>query len=337
MIQAVKRSVMLHVQGSMKALRKLMVGSAIQFGILTVLVLALVDEGWSSDQVSRATAQSPGSGPTWAGTEAAAKAERHLAYGGRPVDVQAVMRLMYRNDNTYSHLSALFVDAAPGDSPSSVLIDIRQPDMVRTAAYSGLNGSGAPAEITLGEQGDLIFYSPAAGAYTRLGRVVSGKLMDLTAVPLSVVQKDHSGTSIYAGAFGGTAPVLADMLIHPASLLASPFFTNKHIVQAEAGTLDELPVWVLRGTQAPGAPLLGALGDSWRMWVDKRTGIVLRLEYYSDAALIGTAEFRDLSIDGSAAPSGALASLVTWSLPASAHLVPDLIEYNRLVNSYPHP
>lgn len=272
-----------------------------------------------------------GEGPNWDATEAAARAEGDLSFADRPAAVQVAMERMYRNDGTFSSLSALFVDQSPGDTPSSVEIYIRQPDTVRTAAYPNTDGIGAPSEIVVGEGSTVTMYAPQANTYTKLGRVLSSRLMDLPSVPLSVVQKEYSGTTIYAGAFGGPAPVLADMMIHPASLLTSPFFTNKRIGGVETGALDGRAVWVMSGTQAPHAATLGSLGDGWRMWVDKRTGIVLRLEYYSSTSLLGAVELRNLEIDGP--PSSGESWLAAWVLPEGARFVASPIAYNRLAQS----
>jgi hypothetical protein len=198
-------------------------------------------------------------GPNWNTTEASARAAGDLSFSDRPAPVQAVMERMYRNDGAYSRLSALFVDESPGDTPSSVQVYIAQPDEVRTASYSNADANGTPSEIVVGEGSSVTMYAPSANAYTRLGRVVSERMMDLPDVPLSVVQKEHSGSTIYSGAFGGPAPVLADMMIHPASLVTSPFFTNKSIDGVVTGTLSGRAVWVVDGTQVPGSAPLGSL------------------------------------------------------------------------------
>jgi hypothetical protein len=270
--------------------------------------------------------------PSWAKTGAQLKAEGQLTYADRPVDVQAIMRHMYLNDAHYRTLSGLFVDRSPGDVPSSLRVYIQQPDAVHTASYANVNGTGTPTELYKGEGQVVTLYAPSRNVYTNFARLLSNRIMDLASVPLGVVQKEHSGTTLYSGGFAGVVPVLADMYLHPASLLLSPFFANKDVESQGKSLIAGRSAWKLHGKQVPGASQLGGLGDAWTMWVDVQSGIILHLDYYSGSTLIGWAGLQHLQIDGSAAtaPNTTRSGASSWAIPSGAHLIKDPADYDKL-------
>lgn len=267
--------------------------------------------------------------PSYAATDAELRSEGDLSYADRPTDVQAIMQRMYGNDARYSALSALFVDHEPLLAPGSIRIAIQQPGTVHTAAYENDAATGTPSEQMIGEDNTAKLYSPTANVYTSITRSSSAvALPALATLPLSVVEREDGGTTIYGMVAGGES-TLADMFMHPAMLITGPFFTNKTVSVLGQSTFAGRMAWQLQGTQIPTAPVLSRLGDSWRMWVDTETGIVLRIEYDRGGTLIGWAELRDVNIDGHGAPpDAATAALATSSIPSSALQV-DLDAYNR--------
>lgn len=267
--------------------------------------------------------------PFYAATDAELRSEGDLSYADRPADVQAVMQRMYGNDTRYSTLSALFVDHEPLLAPGSIRIAIQQPGTVHTAAYENDEATGTPSEQMIGDSNAATLYSPTANVYTAITRpsgVVT--LPPLATLPLSVVEREDGGTTIYGMVSGGRS-TLADMFIHPAMLITAPLFTNKSVSVLGQLTFAGRTAWELQGTQIPTAPVLSRLGDSWRMWVDTETGVVLRIEYDRGGTLIGWAELRDVNVDGHGQPpDAAAAALTTSSIPSGAQQV-DLDAYNR--------
>lgn len=267
-------------------------------------------------------------------TMAQVRSEGHQAYSERPADVQVVMQRMYGNDSHYHRLSALFVDHAPGDRPGSLQIDIQEPDLVHTAAYGDDEGAGPAQEILVGQGDYAHLYSPAANAYTTIGRPVPAPYPPLASVPLGFLQRIDSRATIIGSRFSGAKTGLAEMYVHPSVLITGAFFTNKDVTIVGRPTLAGRSTWELRGHQVPKAPVLRTLGDGWRMWVDAQTGIVLRLEYYTGSSLIGWAEMRNVVIDGngqgaSGTTAAALSWLRAWSLPTDAREL-DYGAYNDL-------
>lgn len=259
----------------------------------------------------------------WASSAAAAKRDGWSSYSDRPATIRAVMDRMYNNDSSYHSLSALVVDHSPLDRPGSVRVVIRQPDFARTAAYDNDTGTGTPSEIYSVDKTQITYYSPVRNVYIATPNHVSPPLPPLASLPLTVGARDFGNTQIDGTAVGGSRGPLVDMLIHPASLLTSTLFADKEVTLDADGSLQGRNAWVLEGVKAPDASSLGALGDRWQMWVDRQTGIVLRLDFYTGNTLIGSAELQQLNIDGSSSPASsttgdAVATLENWTLPENA-------------------
>lgn len=268
-----------------------------------------------------------GSGDFWAATQAEFQREGQLAYSDRPAAVQAAMERMYDNDSHYSRFSALFVDHEPGLASGSMRIEITQSSAARTAAYSNDAGTGTPIEETQGSPASTLMYSPTADAYVvNPHPVPAPSLMPLSSVPLSLVQMEYGATSIYGVA--AFQALTANLMLHPAALITGSFFTAKHVEVTGETTLADRAVWELHGTQISGAPYAPSRGDGWRMWVDKQSGIILRLEYYAGANMIGWAEFREVNIDGPDAGVGE--NLPPLSIPSTAQRL-DGLQYSRAV------
>lgn len=270
--------------------------------------------------------------PFYATTDAELRREGDISYADRSPAVQAIMQRMYGADSRYSALSALFVDHEPAIAPGSIRIAIQQPNMVRTAAYANDEASGTPIEQMIGQGTAAKLYSPGANIYTSIVRISSAvTLPPLATLPISVAEREDSGTTIYGMAAGGRS-TLVDNFVHPAMLITGPFFTNKNITVIGQSTFAGRAAWELGGTQIPTAPVLSRLGDGWRMWVDTQTGMVLRVEYDRGATLIGWAELRDVNIDGHGwPPNTATAALLALSIPPGARYV-DLDAYDRLTH-----
>lgn len=79
------------------------------------------------------------------------------------------------------------------------------------------------------------------------------------------------------------------------------------------------PAWILYGRQAPNAAPLGALGDTWRMLLDKGTGLILYVEYDSGSATVGSAGFTRLTVDGKGA--GGAGAPPAFRIPDTARRV----------------
>lgn len=256
--------------------------------------------------------------PFWARSEAHARSEGQLSYRDHPPELQAIMRRMYDTDSAYQTLSALFVDRAPGDRPASLLIAIDQPDRVRTAAYADPDGVGSPYEITLGMGETLYRYLPAANTYLQMRRSLSGCRWLLESLPLTVVQSPYTGTTLYSDVW------LARLFLHPAELITMPLFCAKQVSLRGMTQLTDRSAWKLEGEQIPTAQRMERLGDRWQMWVDVRTGIVLRLEYYAAARPLGWAELRHVVIDGQGEePHLGVGALRDWTLPRGVRKIED--------------
>jgi hypothetical protein len=258
--------------------------------------LALCTVVWSVAGAQHANDGSLGSDPQFAATEQEFQQEGQLAYADRPADVRAVMDTMYDNNSRYRSFSGLLVNHEPVTAAGSVWVNITQPGYVRTDAFSSTTGVGTPTEQTDGHDGTTTNYSPRANGYVVSSRPSPQPLQPLSAVPLSVVQVDYSATAI--SALAASQSIVANDFTHPAAFLTSPFFTDKKVVVSGNAVFDGRPCWILDGTQVTGTPIVPQLGDRWRVWVDKQTGIMLRREYYSGATMIGWAEFENVAIDG---------------------------------------
>lgn len=217
------------------------------------------------------------------------------AFADRSPDVQQVLQRMYSNTGTYRSMSALFIGKAPGLTPGSMWIHITQPDYVRTDAYYSLDGSGNPVEETQNTGGKTTVLAPGRNAYAVISDANS-TLPPISEVPLSEVEAYYGPTSIEG--MGAGQSELANDVIHPAGLVTSPFFTDKAISVVGTDNLQGRPVWVLSATQIAGTHVATSLGDGWRMWVDKGTGIIVRLDYLSGSQLIGSIALQRLVIDG---------------------------------------
>jgi len=101
--------------------------------------------------------------------------------------------------------------------------------------------------------------------------------------------------------------------VKPSGLILSSFFSNKAVTIVGQPELSGRHTWELRGVQVPGVPVVPTLGDSWTMWVDGETGVVLRLEYYRGKKLIGWAAIRDFTVNE---PANQLPHY--WSMPVTA-------------------
>jgi hypothetical protein len=193
---------------------------------------------------------------------------------------------------------------------------IEQPDKVRTAAYRDDDGMGSPYEITLGVGKELYRYLPAANTYLQTRRSLSGCRWPLESLPLTVVQIPYTGTTLYSDVWS------ARLFLHPAELITMPLFCARRVRLVGTTQLSLRSAWTLVGEQIPAAQRLERLGDRWKMWVDVRTGIVLRLEYYAGSRLLGWAELRHLMIDGQGEePHSGVAELRDWALPQDAQKI----------------
>lgn len=239
------------------------------------------------------------------------------------------MQRMYNNDSHYQSLVGLFVAHPPGGAGASVWIDLQQPDQVHALVYANDSANGEPMEIFQAQSTQVTSYLPGANFYMVAGRHIDTAAPPLATVPLGMVEAIDSGITVGAHA---PAALLADRYVHPSVLITSPFFTSKAVSLAAETTFGGRPCWELRGLQAPTSTVPSRLGDGWRMWVDKQTGIVLRLEYCSGSDLIGWAEFRNLSVDGAGQSriQDPPAQLTDFSLPGGSRQV-DQGAYMRLL------
>lgn len=233
-----------------------------------------------------------------------------MGYQDRPPEIQAVMRRMYYSDQHYQTLSGLFVDHDPTGGPGSLRFVIRDPSSIQTASYASDDGTGRPIEETLGGPKETVLYDPIANVYT-VNTHGRWHVTPLDQIPLSVAMPYHGPTAIYG--MRGVVSVLAGMVVHPSGLILSSFFSDKAVTIAGQPELSGWHTWELRGVQVPGVPVVPTLGDSWTMWVDQETGVVLRLEYYMGRNLIGWATIRDFTVNK---PASQLPHL--WSMPATA-------------------
>lgn len=261
---------------------------------------------------NRATADDSAGAPYYEQTQQEFAKEGQVAYSQRIPSVQAALSRMYDNDGHYHAFSGLFVSYEPGRVPASELISVTQPSYIRTRAFADASGAGSVIEETETQGGKTIVYSPGADKYTVNSHPVVGALPPLSQVPLSVVEA-YSGPTQVDG-MAAAQSILANAFLHPATLVTSSFVTDKAISVDDAATFNGRAAWVLSGMQIAGTPVAQSLGDSWRMWVDKATGIILRLEYYSGATMLGWAEFRDVAVDG----SGVIHDIGPLHLPATA-------------------
>lgn len=296
-------------------------------GILAGALLVTYRQAGASDgptpstQPSQSTRPIQSTQPYWHASSLEAQREGQVAFASRPADIQAIMQQMYASDSRYRSFSGLFVDRSPGDQPGSIRIMIQQPATVRTATYNNLTGTGSPRELTAGDPTGTTFYAPGINTsiHEQSGRLAA-HLPPLSSVPLSVVAGVGSVTTLddFSDSAGSS---VATMYLHPSELITSPFFTNKTVSVEGSATYENRPVWSLLGRQVPGAPQLGSLGNGWRMLVDKRTGLILRVEYLSDMTVSAYAEFKDVTIDGAGAHD--VAAPPSFSVPSNAKHIND--------------
>lgn len=298
---------------------KLFIACGLVAGALGI-ALARGSLGWDplpSSGIARASQSTPDG---LAATTAWAKSQGQQAFADRAPGVQGIMQRMYTSDASYRTLDGLFVVRAPGKPVGSVQIHIEQPSTVRTAAYSNDDGEGSPEEIYSADGDRATYYSPGSGVYTSSGRAVSQDVPDLASVPLGLIQPTGIGTTL-SGIKAGAWTVLADMYVHPSTLITCPFFTTMSVDVVGRTTYDGRQADELVGTHIPTAMSLRGLGNAWRMWVDARTGIVLHVDYYEGSTLIGWAGFKSLTTDGGSGNQAAWLS--SWALPAGARAVGD--------------
>lgn len=240
---------------------------------------------------------------------------------------------MYITDAHYKTFSALFVSHEPGVSAGSLRVAIQQPGDVRTNVYNNDTGSGTPTEEMLGQGQSLQLYRPSDGATTSIPRYIGPQnTPPLASVPLSVEQTMYSGTTIH-GNPGNATVALADSFVHPASFITDPIFCDKQVSVIGQTTVAGRSAWELRGDKVATTPALGRVGDGWRMWVDTATGIILRLEYFDGSDMIGWAEMRAVTVDGSGPNTGGPGS---FSLPHNARTVSPA-KYQSLTSHLPLP
>jgi hypothetical protein len=296
--------------------------------LFIVSLLAYRTQGGSVTDMRAAQAQgadnvSAGdtSQPFYAKSQSEAKQEGQLSFIDRPAAVRSVMERMWNNDSLYRTLSATFVDHEPQlPHPGALRIELQQPDGMRVAAFDNDAAVGTPLETVQADGDQLRLYAPGANVATSMARLVSSanaasRLPPIATAPLSVVAHEDSGSSLYSSFPLGT---LADQFIHPAELITSLMFTNKAVKVVGEVVIDGRPAWELDGTQIPTATRI-PMGDSWQMWVDKQTGVVLRLEFYSAGQLIGWAALTRLVVDHPGDSTVQAADL--WTIPANARVV----------------
>ncbi|MGH2441754.1 MAG: hypothetical protein ACRDFX_01150, partial [Chloroflexota bacterium] len=141
------------------------------------------------------------------------------------------------------------------------------------------------------------------------------------------VQTDYSATAI--SGIGATQSIAANDFTHPAAFLTSPFFTDKRVEVTGNVIFDGRTSWVLSGEQIAGVPVVPSLGDGWRIWVDKQTGIILRREYTRGGSSIGWEEFQHVAIDGAGEPHVLAPLLLPPGTPAI-----DPIAYARTLSAW---
>lgn len=263
-------------------------------------LLSLQQAGATRDtNLGSRSAVSGAAQPYWSKANIVATGEGHIGFSDRPKSVQAILQAMYASDTRYQSFSGLFVDATPGSHQGSIRIAIDQPRTVTTAVYSSVDGSGRPVEVTRTNQIGIQFFAPGANlsAQEQL-RVPGGRLPalpPLASVPLGVMAGQGSATGVESLADPAGATV-ANMFLHPSTLITSPFFTNKEVSVGGRAVYEGRPVWVLVGKQVPGAQQLGSLGDGWRMFVDQASGVVLQVQYMSGDTVTGVGKFVDVAI-----------------------------------------
>lgn len=278
-----------------------------------------------------------GDAPYWAASDAQMAAHGHLGFGHRPADVQRVMQHMYGNGGRYRSISALFVSQMPMARDGCLRIVIQQPAAVRTAAYDNSLGLGVPAEITIGQGGTYSMYSPALNQYVVISQRSQSQLPPLDTIPLSVVVPDASPTTIQGSVLEGGRSVWADMFLHPAALITSSFFGAMQFSAAGTRDIAGRSAWELDGTLAPNADPNDGGGpgfrvDGMKLWVDRQTGIVLRLEFHAQGNLLGWAELQQVRIDGEGTPpDSTMTALASGVLPASATPVANYHAFANLV------
>ncbi|HEX8918924.1 MAG TPA: hypothetical protein VF898_10510 [Chloroflexota bacterium] len=256
---------------------------------------------------------------------ALARCQGGFGYTDRPTAVRHVLDRMYANDHRYRTFSALFVDRLPGDTPSSVRLYVSQPHSGVAALYSSTAGAGKPREVWHAYGESLDQYSPAAGVFTTNIRVLQPlPLPPLETLPPNIQQGDFTTVSFADATSTHGAIALADLFVQPSGLITDALFTQKTVTLHGSATVDGRSTWILEGTQIPTVPLGSGEPLAWRMWVDQRTGTILRLQYLRRNHVVGQAAMRQVRIDGAGSSTGGGDAFAGWTVPASARYVAPL-------------
>lgn len=226
---------------------------------------------------------------------------------------------MDASDRHYSTLSGFFVEQVPGDVPGSVRVVIHQPNDVRAAVYANLKATGTPTAYRFTLKKQLLLYNPTENDYTMEDHA-SGYPHSMTSsqLPLGIPQPPAGGVEFSSIGTAGAPVLLADLFIHPAAFLATPRWESRVVHLAGEATIDGRRAYVLYGKAGRYVHLHDTKGNAWRLWVDVRTGLMLKLVYLNGQTPIGQAELRDVRIDGVGPVSAPTNSLAHWSMPANA-------------------
>ena len=255
-----------------------------------------------------------------------AKKMGHIPFGNRPADVQTVVATMYGNSSRIRTASGVFVLQAPLSVHGCASFDISAAGLTTIAGYPFASSpSGTPAEVVVGDASHVQLYSPHNNVTASISRAHAEALPPIATIPLGRIVPETSSSTLTGGSLGRGIAGFVDLFFHPTFLVASRFFTNKKIEILGNVSYGGRDAWELEGTQVASAPQESELGNHWRMWVDKESGVVVRLEYYSDTHLLGWIEMQNLVINEHGTPLNSPA----WSIPSTARTV-DFDTFNRL-------
>lgn len=253
----------------------------------------------------------------------------HIPFANRPADVQTVVATMYGNSSRIRTASGVFVLQAPLSVHGCASFDISAASLTTIAEYPFASSpSGTPAEVVVGDASHVQRYSPHNNATASIGRARAEALPPIATIPLGRIVPETPSSTLTGGSLGRGIAGFADLFFHPTYLVASRFFINKKIVVLGIVSYGGRDAWELEGTQGSSDPQESELGNRWRMWVDKESGVVVRLEYYSDSHLLGWIEMQNLVINGHGTSLASRAP-ATWSIPSTARTV-DFDTFNRL-------